>query len=233
MKLTKSIATLIALLAGWMVLLGYFLSNVEILRQAHQSLLGVASQLAAVVVIVGAINLFLVHTKKLTGNTPGWFYSLFVLLGLIGVILLNLAAPFLAPILPADVVLGVGPASNANQFIFVYIQSAAGAAIAGLIFFFLVLAGYRVLGRRMTLATMAFVISGAITLLALAPWPTFLPNIVIDDTTTPVTTLRDLLRTVTLIPSIAGARGLLLGIALGVVATGLRVLLAQDRPYRE
>lgn len=229
MKLTKLVATLIAVGTGWIVLLGYFLPEVELFKSTNQSLLGIASQLAAVVVLVGAINLFLVHTKKLTGNTPGWFYSLFVLFGLVAVILLNVVAPFVAPFLPADVVLGVGPASNANLFIFKYIQSAAGAAIAGLIFFFLVLAGYRVLGRRMTLATFAFVVSGAITLLALAPWPTFLPNPEVYDNTT----LRDLLRTLTLIPSIAGARGLLLGIALGVVATGLRVLLAQDRPYRE
>lgn len=229
MKLTKLVATLIAVGTGWIVLLGYFLPEVELFKSTNQSLLGIASQLAAVVVLVGAINLFLVHTKKLTGNTPGWFYSLFVLFGLVVVILLNVVAPFVAPFLPADVVLGVGPASNANLFIFQYIQSAAGAAIAGLIFFFLVLAGYRVLGRRMTLATFAFVVSGAITLLALAPWPTFLPNPEVYANTT----LRDLLRTLTLIPSIAGARGLLLGIALGVVATGLRVLLAQDRPYRE
>lgn len=227
MKLTKAFATLIAVGAGWIVLLGYF--KVPVFADLSGLLLQLASQLAAVVVLVGAINLFLVHAKKLTGNTPGWFYSLFVLFGLVAVILFNLVAPFAAPYLPGDVVLGVGPASNANLFIFKYIQSAASAAVAGLIFFFLVLAGYRVLGRRMTLATLAFVISGAITLLALAPWPTFLPN----PDVYAGTTLRDFLRTLTLIPSIAGARGLLLGIALGVVATGLRVLLAQDRPYRE
>ena len=35
------------------------------------------------------------------------------------------------------------------------------------------------------------------------------------------------------VPAVAGARGLLLGIALGAIATGLRVLLAIDRPYGE
>ena len=30
---------------------------------------------------------------------------------------------------------------------------------------------------------------------------------------------------------VAGARGILLGIALGSLTTGLRVLLAADRPY--
>jgi hypothetical protein len=35
------------------------------------------------------------------------------------------------------------------------------------------------------------------------------------------------------VPSMASARGILLGVALGTVATGLRVLLGIDRPYSE
>jgi hypothetical protein len=33
------------------------------------------------------------------------------------------------------------------------------------------------------------------------------------------------------IPAVAGARGILLGVALGTVATGLRLLMGVDRPY--
>jgi hypothetical protein len=33
------------------------------------------------------------------------------------------------------------------------------------------------------------------------------------------------------VPALSGARGILLGVALGTVATGLRVLLGLDRPY--
>jgi hypothetical protein len=40
--------------------------------------------------------------------------------------------------------------------------------------------------------------------------------------------LRNWLATV---PALAGARGLLLGIALGTIATGLRILMGVDRPY--
>jgi hypothetical protein len=39
------------------------------------------------------------------------------------------------------------------------------------------------------------------------------------------------LRAITLVPATAGARGLLLGVALGAIATGLRVFLGFDRPY--
>jgi hypothetical protein len=33
------------------------------------------------------------------------------------------------------------------------------------------------------------------------------------------------------VPTMAGARGILLGVALGIIATGLRILLGADRPY--
>jgi hypothetical protein len=35
------------------------------------------------------------------------------------------------------------------------------------------------------------------------------------------------------VPVMAGARGILLGVALGTIATGLRILLGADRPYTE
>ena len=35
------------------------------------------------------------------------------------------------------------------------------------------------------------------------------------------------------VPMLAGMRGILLGVALGTLATGLRVLLGVDRPYAD
>jgi uncharacterized membrane protein len=33
------------------------------------------------------------------------------------------------------------------------------------------------------------------------------------------------------VPTLAGVRGILMGVALGTIATGLRVLIGADRPY--
>jgi hypothetical protein len=35
------------------------------------------------------------------------------------------------------------------------------------------------------------------------------------------------------VPALAGVRGILLGVSLGIIATGLRVLTGLDRPYSE
>jgi len=42
--------------------------------------------------------------------------------------------------------------------------------------------------------------------------------------------LKDILAAVNTLP-VAGARGILIGVALGSLTTGLRVLLGTDRPY--
>ena len=42
--------------------------------------------------------------------------------------------------------------------------------------------------------------------------------------------LRDLLSALQMIPT-AGARGIVLGVALGSLATGIRILIGSDRPY--
>ena len=46
-----------------------------------------------------------------------------------------------------------------------------------------------------------------------------------------ISPLKEIVALVNLLP-IAGSRGILLGIALGSLTAGLRVLLGADRPYR-
>jgi len=43
--------------------------------------------------------------------------------------------------------------------------------------------------------------------------------------------LNGLRRWIAQVPAMAGARGILIGVALGTIATGLRVLIGADRPY--
>lgn len=215
-RIVNVVATIIAVLAGLIVLIGYFGGPLQDVRLA---LLSIVSLLAAWAVLAGAVNLFLVHAKKFLNQAPGWFYSLFVLLGFLLVIIANVLAPFLG--------WGQGANNQANAWLFTNVVAVGGATLAGLVAFFLVFAAYKVLRTRRTPMTVIFVISLVLALVVLAPWPSFMPN----PSLTSSATLRDLLTAIVHVPAVAGARGLLLGIALGAIATGIRVLLGLDRPY--
>ena len=215
-RIVNLIATVIAVLAGLVVLIGYFGGP---LQDARLALLSIVSLLAAWAVLAGAANLVLVHARKFLNQAPGWFYSLWVLIGFLLVIIANIAAPFLG--------WGSGAGNQANTWIFSNVVAVGGAALAGLVAFFLVFAAYKVLRTRRSPMTVIFVISVVLALIVLAPWPSFVPN----PNLTSSATVRDLLTAIVRVPAMAGARGLLLGITLGAIATGIRVLLGLDRPY--
>jgi hypothetical protein len=206
--------TAIAASVGLVTLLGYFV-NVPVLLALRLQFVAWASILAAVAVIIGAINLLSVHFKKIAAQSPGWGYSIVLVLTLIGVIVASMAAPFLD--------WGRGPTNDANAWVFRYLITAIGTSISGLLVFFLVFAGYRLLRRPPSLTSLTFLVVALISLIGMAPLPAGLPDF----------GLHDLWIWISQVPAVAGARGLLLGVALGIVATGLRILLAVDRPYGE
>lgn len=230
MRVFNIIATVIAVSAGLLVLAAYFIP-LELLVGMRLALVSLVSLLAAWAVLAGALNLLIVHLRKFTGQAPGGLYSLFVVLGFLAVVAGNLVAPFMG--------WGTGAASTANSWFLTYTLTAGGASLAALIAFFLVYAAYRVLrlkqGGPPSLMVVVFVVTTVLALIALAPWPEGAPNPVLagQPGTATATSLRDVLQALTRLPALAGARGLLLGVALGAVATGLRLLMGLDRPYRD
>lgn len=223
LRVFNIIATVIAVSAGVVVLAGYFI-QLDLLVALRLALVSLVSLLAGWAVLAGALNLLIVHTRKFANQAPGGLYSLFVVVGFLAVVVGNLAAPFVSPT-------AGGAAGDLNRGLLTYGVSAGGAALSALIAFFLVYAGYRLLRLKRSgppsLMLLVFVIATVLALIALAPWPVGAPN----PTVLGGATLRELVTAITRVPAIAGARGLLLGIALGAVATGLRLLMGLDRPY--
>ncbi len=99
------------------------------------------------------------------------------------------------------------------------VQIPIESSLAALLFLTLVVGGSRVLQKRADAWGLLFVAVVLIVLLASLPLAELAP----------VKAWRDWLMR---IPVSAGARAMLLGIALGTVVTGVRVLLGQDRSYR-
>lgn len=165
---------------------------------------------AAAAVLIGIVNLLGVHFGRIRERRGGWGYSIILLLSAIGVLLLYILER-------ANVLTGT-PAPT--TILLESVQVAIESALAGLVLFALVYGALRLLRRKVSASGLLFTLVLLVLLAGALP----LAN------AAPLALIRDWLLAV---PVSAGARGILLGIALATVVTGMRVLIGQDRSYRE
>ncbi len=197
----------VAIAVGLVVLLGYFIQHPTLIG-LRVVLLRWALILAAIALLVGVINLLSVHWHKVTHRQPGGVYSIVLIISLLGT--LAVAAVF-------------GPTHTWSVWLFNYVQVPVESSLLAILAVVLAYAGARVLGRRINAYKVIFVITVLLALISAAAIPGLdLP--VFNE-------FRSLIAGVIAIPTLAGTRGILLGVALGTVATGLRLLMGAERPY--
>jgi hypothetical protein len=209
---SRLLATVVAVAVGLVVLLTYFfetLAGVE-LRPLQALLLNWATILAAVALVVGIVNLLRVHLSKVDAGGGGAVYSTLLLLAFLGALGVSLYPP--------------GPGGPLGNWTFRNLIAPVEAAIGGLLFFFLVFAGYRLMRVRRSPWSLLFLGVAAVVLAGLIPFS--LPG-----AEAAAQGLADLHNWIVQVWAVAGARGIILGVALGTVATGLRVLMGADRPF--
>lgn len=195
---------IIAVISGSFVLLGYFLPGV--FGGIQSTLIAWAVILAAFALMLGIFNLAMVHWKKTGSGEPGRVYSIVLLVSLfITIIIVGIS----------------GPTGSWSLWVFNSFQVPVEVSLLAILAVVLVYAGARLLTRRPKWNTILFLATVLVVLLGSVP-------LFLIGEITPLTILRGWLAQV---PAVAGARGLLLGVALGTVATGLRILIGVDRPY--
>jgi hypothetical protein len=199
-------ATAIAISVGLVILAGYFVP-LPLMTDLQSTLLGWAVILAAFAGLVGIVNLALNHWRKAVSKVKNQRdpYSILLLVAF-GV---TLAAG-----------LWFGPADAVMQQVVLSIQVPVEASLMAALAFALGYASLRLMRRRQGGMAVIFVISALVFLIILSG---FLVGLNIP-------LVRDISLFIDRLP-VAGARGILLGIALGGLVTGLRVILGADRPY--
>jgi hypothetical protein len=208
MKLKVPLSAAIAIAFGLIVLVGYFI-ELPLLSTLRQVLLQWAIAIAAVALLVGVCNLFYVHWQKASAGQKGSLYSALLIFSLL---------------LTLGVAGYLGPTADWSMWIFNYVQVPVETSLMAILSVALAVAGLRLLSRRLTVFSVVFIGTGVLMLLGTAP----LFGVIIPGLHGPLG-IRAFLAQV---PAVAGARGILLGVALGSIATGLRVLLGSERPYR-
>lgn len=192
-----------AIAAGLIVLLGYFYpAQLESLRLV---LLDWAIILAAMAVLIGIYNLIAVQMEKIRTGQKGGTYGVLLVISLIITFGMGLI---------------LGPENPYMRLTVDAIIVPVEASLMAILAVTLIYASIRLLRRRLDVTSVLFLAVAVIFLLAIVPIPFGGVNV-----------LQDIILQVAGMFSRGGARGLLIGIALGTLLTGLRVLFGIDRPY--
>lgn len=198
------VATAIAIGIGLVILAGYFLPIPQ-LRELQSVLLGWAVIIGAFAALVAITNLVLNHWRKATSKNNRDLFSVIALLG------------FLATLVAG---LWFGPADPLIHQIVLSVQVPVEASLLGALAIALGYASLRLLRQRRDWLSILFVVS-AVVFLAISSGLLAGVNIPL---------IQDIAAFIDRLP-VAGARGILLGIALGSLTAGLRILMGADRPY--
>lgn len=205
MKMRSPVVAAVSIAVGLVVLLGYFLP-LPFVQNVRTLLINWGVSLAGVAALIGILNLLLVHWRKAGRKENNNPYSVLLLLAF----LITFAAG-----------VWLTPADLGFQHVITSIQVPVETSLMALLAITLGYAGLRLLQRRKEIMGVLFVISAIIFLLFLSG---FLPVVQQLPLVGGVASLFSRL-------PIAGARGILLGIAIGSLITGLRIFLGADRPY--
>ena len=207
LKLKAPISTSIAIAVGLIVIIGYFI-DVPIYITLRELLLHCAIILAALALIIGIFNLIYVHIHKISSQSKGDVYSMILLISLILTVIITLV---------------FSPTGEMPIWLFNYIVIPAEASLLALLAAILIYFCIRLFKRGVTLFSVIFVFTVLIILMGTVS----LTGFQIPGLSGPNGIGALLVR----IPSVGGARGILIGVALGAIATGIRVILGADRPY--
>lgn len=186
------------------MLASYFIADTWLDALANR-LVYIASIVAAFALFLGLANMIRFHLNRVRARSPERPYSFILLIALAASITLGFV--------------GGGPTSQWMQYLFENVLFPLQAALYSLLAFFIIMATYRAFRVR-NVESALFVIFAIVVLLGQTPAGALLWE--------ELPAIKDWIFDV---PVLAGTRGILIGVALGTLATGIRVLLGVDRPY--
>ena len=212
-RLLNFLATIVVMSSGLITLIGLLSDEGTTAADTARFLIQLVTVIAAVAVLDGLVNLVAVHLGRFVRAERGWPYSILVLV-------VALAVGVLRILDRAEIWSGDLEGEQISARVFEAVQVSLESALAALLVFFLVFAAYRLMRDRVTVWNVLFSLTVIVVLVGWIPF---------DD----MDVLRDVRDWVVRVPASAGTRGLLIGVGLGTLVVGVRVLLGQDRSFRD
>jgi hypothetical protein len=215
----------VAVVAGVATLVLLFVPD-ETLGNIHglTILLGWITTLASVALLIGILNLLSVHFRKASLLKLNSIYSGVFLLSFIAVMFMWVLSVVAKALFPPDVPNSARDTlilygDGTVNFAFKYIQTPVESSLSAVLAVVMVLAGTRLIRTRRHWSAVLFILVALFLIISMAPIAG-LP-------------LEGFRAAFTQFIAVGAARGILLGVSLGVIATGLRVIVGVDQPYGE
>lgn len=210
----RLLAVLIAGVAGLIVLVDYAGGNAAF-RMVATVLVDWAAVVTAVALLLGVCSVAASHLGRVRRRSADWAYSLVLLIGMLVVIAAGIFFP-----LPgrAGVVLPGSLAEVPIRTFFRAVYEPLAASFLALLAFFSLSAALRAL-RRGSADAIVIIVVAVVALITQLPPVAALPGVGLV-----IQWLNDYV-------ALAGARGLLIGAAIGAFVAGVRLLLGFDTPY--
>ncbi|UYN88736.1 MAG: hypothetical protein KIT08_06430 [Anaerolineales bacterium] len=202
MKLRAPISTAVAISFGLLVMLGIFIPD---LADFRNRILNWAMLLAAMALLLGLLNLAQVHWQRIRGREKPVYSAVLII----------------AMVVTFAVTLLQGSDSATAEWIFNYLVVPIETSLMAVLAVSLTLAAARVFQQRTELMNIVFI--ATLLLLLVGAGPLF--GVELPYFTRVVNPY------INNVLALGAMRGLLIGVALGTITTGVRILIGADRPY--
>ncbi len=187
---------------------------------------------AAFAILLGIYSLLNHHYHKLRRKVPGWAFSAVVYVGFFGMLLAGLIGTIQNPV-PETISPAVGEPYQVTRhvpfmWIYEYMFAPMQATMFSILAFYIASAAYRAFRARTREATVLLV-TAIIVMLGRVPLGDYM--ITWQPFGQPLPFLAWFTEWILNNPSMAAQRGIMMGIALGAIATSLRIIFGIERTY--
>lgn len=217
----RAVPFAITFVTAWVLLWAVVVPPVEPIREQFTLFFDI---LAAFAFLLGGTSLLQQHWRKIQRQARGWGYSVVCL----GAFAATLALGLLKVGSARGLAGSVTAEGSAFAWIYEYVFAPCDASMISLLAFYVASASYRAFRVRNAEATVMLV-TAFIVLLG----RTFLGGVLTEWLPAQLEPLKipNLVQWIMSVPITAGNRAIMIGIALGIISTSLKVMLGIDRTY--
>lgn len=217
MKLVKKgIPLAIVFIVGLITLATYYVPH-RVSENCMETMNKYENIVEAFAFLLGLLSLFVSHYHKIKTRADGWGYSIFVYAG------------FLAMFIPAAFCGGkqmIGPKLTSLGWSYRYVFSALSSTMFSILAFYIISTVYRSFRIKSKQAFVLF-LAAFILVIGKVPLGQLLWNAALGG----IVGVSDVVEWIMGVPAVAARRGIMIGIAVGAIATSLKIMLGIERQY--